>query len=393
MEKFTADYIFDPAKGDYLQNHVIITEGNTIVDLRPLTEDMVEVKYYKGIITPGFINAHCHLELSHMQGIIPSGTGLLSFLEKVVSLRAFPEEEIMAAISEQDRSMLESGIVAVGDISNAVHTAQVKRDSKIRYYTFVEMFDFLNEGMTAGTIDMYLPVFNAQPGEGKNRKAYVPHAPYTVSQVLFEFITDQNANDVTVSIHNQEVKDENDLFLEGKGGFLDFYKKLGMSIDGFLPTGNTAIHYALNNLNPLSRTLFVHNTQSTSADIQAAHLWSDRVYWATCPNANLYIENRLPDYSSFLAENACMTIGTDSLSSNWQLSIWEEIKTIKKYNAYLSLAELLKWATLNGAKALGFEAELGSFKPGKKPGIVHINCLPDDPLEVFMKSESKLINF
>jgi cytosine/adenosine deaminase-related metal-dependent hydrolase len=145
-------------------------------------------------------------------------------------------------------------------------------------------------------------------------------------------------------------------------------------------------------MDPQQRTLFVHNTMSNQEDVAAAHNWSDNVYWATCPNANLYIENRLPDYGLFLEGGARMTIGTDSLSSNWQLSIWEEIKTIKKYNDYISLAELLKWATINGAMALGFDGELGSFAKGKRPGVVHVNVNPTCPVHELLSSSSQIIS-
>lgn len=121
----------------------------------------------------------------------------------------------------------------------------------------------------------------------------------------------------------------------------------------------------MDNMDPNQRTLFVHNTMTSDADIKAAHKWSDKVYWATCANANLYIENRLPNYKTFIDNNACMTIGTDSLTSNWRLSILDEMKTISKYQSYVDFETLLRWATLNGAEALGFEDELGSFEVGK----------------------------
>ncbi|HQV66448.1 MAG TPA: amidohydrolase family protein, partial [Saprospiraceae bacterium] len=98
-----------------------------------------------------------------------------------------------------------------------------------------------------------------------------------------------------------------------------------------------------------------------------------QIFWATCPNANLYIENKLPDYQIFRDADAKVTIGTDSLTSNWQLSIWEEIKTIRKYQSYIPLEELLTWATINGAEALSYEDRLGSFEVGKTPGILHIS--------------------
>ena len=163
-------------------------------------------------------------------------------------------------------------------------------------------------------------------------------------------------------------------------------------MDSFIPTGKTSIYYALENMDPSQRTLFVHNTMSNLSEIEAALEWSDHVFWATCPNANLYIENQLPDFASFVEAGAKMTIGTDSLSSNWGLSIWEEIKTIKKYNDFLELEELLMWATLNGAEALGFESELGSFEKGKRPGVVHIDYIPGGSFEKFMKSKSVLVS-
>ena len=268
--------------------------------------------------------------------------------------------------------------MAVGDISNAPHTAATKAASNIRYHTFLEMFDFMQPGMTEQSFDGYRAVYGTEGfTRGDNRRTAVPHAPYTVTEGLFERIhhlnaTDQPDTDYTVSIHNQETPPENELFLSKTGAFLDFYRDFKMSLEHFQPTGETAIHYALANMNPQVRTLFVHNTLSTRADIRAAHDWNPRTYWATCANANLYIENRLPDYRRFLDEDARLTIGTDSLTSNWQLSIVEEMKTILRYQSYLDFETVLRWATLNGAAALGYDAALGSLEVGKRPGLVHL---------------------
>ena len=134
-------------------------------------------------------------------------------------------------------------------------------------------------------------------------------------------------------------------------------------------------------MNPNCRSLFVHNTLTTADDIKAAQAWSDHVYWATCPNANLYIENRLPNYQVFLDTKARMTIGTDSLTSNWQLSVLEEMKTISRYQSYVPFETLLRWATLNGAQALGFEKDLGSLEVGKTPGLNLISVGEDQKLD------------
>ncbi|MFZ1562235.1 MAG: amidohydrolase family protein [Saprospiraceae bacterium] len=371
IQKFSADYIFTE-DGKLTAGKVIVTNGSgDILSIdNTLEHDGSSVHFFNGLIIPGFVNTHCHLELSHMKGKVDTGTGLLPFLKNVVTFRDINQDIIDHAIKDADGEMYMNGIVAVGDISNKIDTSHVKSESRMDYYTFVEMFDFLQPSLTDSTIQQYKPVMQGQSIERYNKKSYVPHAPYTVSPDLFNFINENNLSSQTISIHNQETLDENELFETGTGGFMDFYKGFGFTLDHFKPTGKSSIHYILANLKPEFKTIFVHNTLTTRDDIQSALSWNKQCFWATCPNANLYIENRLPDYKVFTETNAKVTIGTDSLTSNWQLSIWEEIRTIRKYQSYLPLETLLTWATINGAEALGYEDRLGSITVGKRPGLV-----------------------
>lgn len=374
MRKLTADYIFPVCSAPIPQGVVVVDENGTILAVEERGQhDPTSLETHPGAIVPGFVNTHCHLELSHMKGMAPTGTGLLPFLKTVVHFREIPMEEILDAIEQADQEMYAAGVVAVGDISNKLDTAAQKNKSKIRYYTFVEMFDFMQDALAEQTFQQYKTVYDGQSSAGGNRKSCVPHAPYTVSPRLYSLMEQANGPDAVISIHNQETAHENELFLSGSGGFMDFFQSFGFDMSAFQPTGRPSIHYALQYLDPKRRTLFVHNTMTTPEDIQAAHAWSDKVYWATCANANLYIENRLPYYQSFIENNARLTIGTDSLTSNWQLSVLEEMKTIARYQSYVPFETLLRWATLNGAEALGFEAELGSIEPGKTPGLSLLN--------------------
>ncbi len=370
MRKFTADTIF-PVASAPIKNGVVITDdtGKILAIESREDHDHASLEKHDGVIVPGFVNTHCHLELSHMKGRVDTGTGLLPFIYNVVSFRDIPMEEILDAVEKADQEMYEAGIVAVGDISNKIDTAAQKDKSRIRYYTFVEAFDFLTNARAEATFQQAAAVLEGQSTAHGNRKSAVPHAPYTVSRDLFQRINAVNRPGDTVSIHNQETPHEDALFLSKTGGFPDFYKGFGISLDDFKASGKTSIHYAMENMDPYCRTLFVHNTLSSPEDIQAAHAWSKAIYWATCPNANLYIENRMPYYRNFMDNNARVTIGTDSLTSNWQLSVLEEMKTIAHYQSYVPFETLLRWATLNGAEALGFEADLGSIEPGKTPGL------------------------
>ena len=374
MKFYSADYILPITSKPIEQGIIAIDDNNVIQKIGSFEEfPAIDIHKFDGVLLPGFVNAHCHLELSHMKGKTKTGTTLIPFISDVVKFRDFDKAIIEAAIEQQDKEMYESGIQAVGDISNKVDTAMVKRKSPVAYYTFVEMFDFMQEKLTAPTIAQYSEVFKQQDGTGNNKKSFVPHAPYSVSQNLFEFINDNNPDDVTISLHNQETLAENQLFMEASGDFYAFYEGFGFNLDGFEAIGKGSIYYALKEMKPKARNLFVHNTLSTESDIRAAHEWSSHVYWATCPNANLYIENRLPNYQGFLNQKAKMCIGTDSIMSNWQLSVWEEVKTIKKYQSYVPLKEILKWATINGAESLGYDHLMGSLEVGKSPGLVHVD--------------------
>lgn len=376
MRKISADYIF-PVNSSPIKNGVIVLDNKgkiLAIDERE-NHDPSSIEIHKGVIVPGFVNTHCHLELSHMKGLVDTGTTLIPFITAVVQKRNLAAEIIADAIEKANTEMYDNGIVAIGDISNVADTFNVKAKSKIRYYTFIEMFDFLQEENAQSTFEQYHSVYNQLETLNGSKKAMVPHAPYSVSKNLFKLIKKSNppSGKITVSIHNQETQAEQDLFLTGKGSFVDFYARFGISLDNFKANRKTAIHYALKNLNPRNRNLFVHNTLTNKEDIEKAQSWSKNVFWATCANANLYIENRLPNYQHFIDTNARMTIGTDSLTSNWQLSILEEIKTIARFQSYISFETLLKWATLNGAEALGFEKDFGSIEVGKRPGLNLLN--------------------
>ena len=378
MVKLFSDVVFPVDADPVFQGVVVCEDDGTIVRIGTVDEfDRSELDYYPGCLVPGFVNTHCHMELSHMRGKVDTGTGLIPFIKNVVERRDAPSEVIEEAIRVAEADMMQHGIVAVGDISNTTDTFALKSQARMHYYTFVEMFDFLQDDLAAEHFDRYYAIFDQLAASDLSRKSCVPHSPYSVSAALFKRIAAQNRkSDVSISIHNQEMEHENALWYDKTGDLISFYESFGVSLADFEPSGTGSIMFALKHLNPEQRNLFVHNTLTTETEIEIAQNWSANTYWVTCPNANLYIENRLPNYRAFLNQGSKVAIGTDSLTSNWQLSILEEMKTIAKYQSYISFDTLLEWATLNGAQALGFDDQLGSLTAGKTPGVVHLSFDP-----------------
>jgi cytosine/adenosine deaminase-related metal-dependent hydrolase len=100
-----------------------------------------------------------------------------------------------------------------------------------------------------------------------------------------------------------------------------------------------------------------------------------KLVYCICINANLYIENKVPPIDLLVKHNCHIVLGTDSYSSNWQLSIAKEIAAVQQYFPHIPLETILQWATINGAKALSWENNMGSFEKGKKPGVVLIDSV------------------
>ena len=390
--KFKADYLFT---GREMADHdsVLITTPEGIVqDIVPATEAGPDVVSYPGWLTPGFINCHCHLELSHLRGVMPERTGLVDFLSAVIRLRqpgarlgergaggpaggadANPEayaETIGRAIETAEQEMLDNGIVAVGDICNTADTLQLKTKGRLHYHNFVETLGFV-EAAASMRFAAGKAVFDRFETAFPGKNTIVPHAPYSVSPALFRLISRHGAGRL-LTIHNQETEAENEFLLTGKGDFVRLYDTMGVDVSFFKGTGKRSLESILPFFDQTRRMILVHNVATTSEDLEKIQDGS-RLYFCLCPNANRYISGQLPDIGLLKQSGVTLVLGTDSLASNHQLDLLAEIKTLHQYFPQLGTATLLGWATANGAKALGMDASLGSFTKGTRPGVVQIS--------------------
>lgn len=368
-QKFQATQIFTGT--ELLEDQlVLITQKDGTIEAMVGIEDAGdEVQSFEGILTPGFINAHCHLELSHMKGMIPAHTGLQEFVKQIVALRQVAPEAIQEAIVTAEAEMMANGIVAVGDISNTLDTLKQKAKHNLAYYSFVELYD-LDPTRSADKILAGLEI-QKQFQENCVRASLVPHAPYSVTNNLWNLLS-AHFGIHTISLHNQETLDENDFFKTKTGSFLGMYERTKVNLDFFEATGLSALQSVLPVFKNAHQGILVHNSFTSAEDIQAVHAAMDNAFWCLCPNANQYIEQTMPPIELLRSEKAKLVIGTDSYASNWSLNVLDELKTIQQHQPQIPLAEMLGWATINGAQALQMDKHLGSFEQGKKPGVVLI---------------------
>ena len=367
--KFSADQIFTGTELRSDQSVLITDDKGIVLDVVTIENAGDDVQLYQGIISPGFVNAHCHLELSHMKELIPEHTGLPNFILKIVNERHFPDDEILVAIAKAEDEMIANGIVAVGDICNNTLTIGQKKLDRLTYYNFIEVSGWKPE-IALQRYHRSIDIFNEYKTQIPNSTtSLTPHAPYSVSNKLWEMLIPNFVGN-TVTIHNQETKAEDDLFTTGTGDFIGMYEAMNINQAHFTATGKSSLQSYFVKLNSAKNKLLVHNTNTTENDIAFASANSRETFFCLCPNANLYIENCLPPIDLLRKYQSNIIIGTDSLASNHSLSILDELKTIIKNFPSIPLEEILQWATLNGAKALQMDDTIGSFEKGKKPGVI-----------------------
>ncbi len=374
MRKIAATYLF-PGAGKPKKNGILICDDDgTILEVVSTAGKISEqnnLEYYSGILVPGFVNAHCHLELSFLKNKIPQKTGIGDFAGYINRLRNLETEKAKPEMHKADRRMWACGIAAAGDVSNSVTSLETKKNSKIYYHTFVESFGFhpARAERAFGFAQLVCEEFR----ENGLPASIAPHASWSVSEPLFEKIMRNAKSEKSIlTIHNQESRGEIQFFKDGGGSIANHLQNnLGIDISHWAPTGKSSLATVLNFIPKENRLLLVHNTFTEKADIDELrkHRPVENTFFVLCPNSNLYIENQLPPVEMFRSEKLNICLGTDSLASNHNLSILDEMLTIQTNFPGIRLEELIGWACLNGARALDIDEKYGSFETGKKPGV------------------------
>lgn len=353
---------------------LILRSDGTILDILDQATTLEDIIELKGLLTPGFVNCHCHLELSHLRGAIPRATGIVGFIQAIFQHRNAEATVVHKAIDAADAYMLNNGIVAVGDICNGDLTLKKKQTSPLLYHNFLEVAGFppmVAEPRMNAILELSRRFADGVPGMPVS---IVPHAPYSVSATLFQLIRQHNSGNSSC-IHNQESEAENRFFKDGSGPFRNLFNGMGIDIDEFFsPPGTTSLQYVLPMLDGSGKWIFVHNTFTGHQDVRAIaeSFIAENSFFCLCPNANLYIESKLPDVPMLIENGANIVIGTDSLASNDRLDLVSEIGTLCDHFPNIKPEIWWRAATSTGARALGMDNELGSFEYGKKPGLTQI---------------------
>lgn len=386
MKRITAEYIYT-LESEPIRNGFVEYEEDGTITAVGQCEAGEEVM--SGAIVPGFVNAHCHVELSHLHKKFRKGTGMAGFIDQINELRDWAGREVkQQLVQEWMDKMWNDGVSAMADISNDDSSFDVKKSHKMYTRTFLEVFGSEPE-MCEGVMND-VTALKAVADEAGIDAAPTPHSCYTMSPQLLSASAAAGLESGYLSYHSQESQEEEDLLISGSGAMYENRKRSGMSTPPV--TGESSLKYFLDRLADVKpapydeNILLVHNVCLQQSDIDAVKQTMNNAYFAICPLSNIFIHNALPPIDLMRKNGLAIALGTDSLSSNDDLDVMKELVCLHENFPQVPMNELFTWASRNGARFLGKDNVLGSIAAGKCPGIVHISALDENG---FITAESR----
>jgi cytosine/adenosine deaminase-related metal-dependent hydrolase len=339
------------------------------------------------VLLPGLVNAHCHLELSHLAGQVPFGPGFVPWVEGVVASRGrFTEEAVRSAAAAAVRSLEDRGTVAVGDVSNTLGHLDALAASRLSAVVFLELlaWDPAKAEATLAWADERASAAEASLRPGLEVRL-AAHAPHSVSPALLRLLVDRGG---PAAIHLAESRDETAFLADGGGDWPGFLAKRGLGHVPFAPPGRSPVLYAeaLGLLHP--RLVAAHGVQVDAADRET--LARRGVHVVLCPRSNRNLGVGEADVPALLAAGVRLALGTDSLASAETLDVLDDAVQLRRSFPGLSSAAIVRMATLGGDVALGL-SDLGAIAPGRRAALAFATGdVPGDPHDFLLSGEARL---
>lgn len=319
-------------------------------------------------ILPGLVNAHTHLELSWMRGQVPAGTSMPAWAASVMGLRRSVSHEPGGPIGQAIAEARASGTCLVGDVTNTFATYDRLLDSDLSAVLFRELLGFSAPDPDAAVAAVSAQIADLTPIAWL-RPSIVPHAPYSVSPALLQAIARCTAGK-PLSIHLGESAQEIEFLRDGTGEWRALLDSLGAWNPSWAPPGCGPVEY-LDRMGMVDdQLLAVHGVQFTDAEL--SRLAAARATVVACPRSNRWTGAGAPPLDRFFASGVRVAVGTDSLASVDDLNLFAELAAVRRLAPAVPAARILESATLAGARALGFAAELGSIEPGKRAQLLAV---------------------
>jgi len=376
-----ARYVF-PVTGDPVVDGRVVVDQDRIVAVGHVPEHGTLEDLGSAALLPGLINAHTHLELSGFtQPLGEPGVGLADWIRQLMAARGTCDaaSAVRRGLAESERR----GVAALGEIAQPGWSAEPFRASDVQTTVFLELI-----GPTLPRRDAALELAQQhlaawRPGCGW-RAGLSPHAPYTVRRDLFEAIVGlARVRGTPLAFHLAESREELELLRSGTGPLRAMLDERQAWEPGALQPGSRPLDY-LKALAAAPHSLVIHGNYLDQEEIAFVGRNASRMAVVYCPRTHAWFGHAEYPLARLLAAGSLVALGTDSRASSPNLSLLEEMREAAWRHPTVPPEQFLRMATLNGARALGLDAELGTLEPGKRARFTVVP-LPDrtgDPYEL-----------
>jgi cytosine/adenosine deaminase-related metal-dependent hydrolase len=390
---FSAPWVLPVVRPPIRDGAVAVDAGGTILAVGPRAEVLdalgrsggAEV-HCEGALVPGLVNAHTHLELSWLAGAVPGGDGVIAWtrrlMEKVTAAPA-TEDARFAAAAAAARAARALGTAALGDVGNGILGWRAMADARILGLFFHELVGSRERRIGDALGDAAAERATVPEPELAGASPLIPavpapHAPYSVGPGLIRRIfAAAAAAGLPTTIHLAEDPDEVALLADGSGGWPDVLRAMGVDPGERAPGLGPCAYLA--ELGALAARdgstgpapLLVHMVCAGPDDRRRAREAGATV--VLCPRSNLHIGGRLPDIAALVHDGVALALGTDSLASAPDLSLWGEMRALSAAVPEIPARRWLEAATDGGARALGLGATLGALERARRPGLLCVD--------------------
>jgi len=375
---YAADWIL-PIVETPIPHGWVAVEGGRVVEVGSGPRRGV-VELGRVAVLPALVNAHTHLELSHLRDAVPPASAFLDWASGLIAVRRAQSNprapEILAAARAGIHEARASGTGLIGDVSNTLATVPLLLEAGMPARVFYELLGFGASDPVGRVRDARALVSATASGGSDLQIGLAPHAPYSVSPGLFSAIRDDlGAHPADISsVHLSESPEEVEFIRRGTGGWRELLVALGAWTDEWRAPGVSPVMY-LADLGFLdARVLVVHGVQCSVEDLSRLRALGTTV--VACPRSNQYVGVGDPPLEAFYTTGVSVAFGTDSLASVADLNMFQELAAARRLAPGVSARTLIESATLLGARALGFGDEFGSIEAGKRGALIAVG-LPE----------------
>jgi len=339
-------------------------------------------------VLPGLINAHTHLELTHLRGQLPQRRPMSQWLY-ALRTRWPSTHDLDAAVEDGAAEALAAGTTTLGDVCHNNRAWRTLKDTPLRAVCFAEVTGI--GPLADAAVPRLMKNIRGCRSTRRVRFGLSPHAPYTTGEEVYRQVVPlARKRHWPIATHLAETESERQFLLRGSGRLFDFLMHMGLMSSSVQVPGCTPVAFAQRLGLFDGPCVLAHVNYIDDAEMKT--LAGSGASVVCCPRCNDFFGRSGHRYAEMLAAGINVAVGTDSLASNTSLDMLAELARLRA-EAKVDNQTLLKMGTLHGARALRWDDQIGSLEPGKQADWIAVDVPPDTvaPLEAIFTGRGRVL--